>query len=151
MARTLHTCNTLRKQKYLENGTLSRPSKSCSASEFTFRESIVTQRNHHLHSQPSGAKNGILSFFFLHGDGITRFHDGPLFYFWYQYVPLSPMMCKRCIDYAVLAQASSKTTKTKSPYTLYRRPLAAGQHHTVPPGNRGQLNYNSLHEGVQFS
>ena len=39
---------------------------------------------------------------------------------------------------------SRKTTKTKSPFTLYRRPLAAGWHHTVPRGNHDKLTYESL-------
>ena len=44
-----------------------------------------------------------------------------------------------------------KQQKTTSPYTLYRRPSAAGQRHTVPPGNRGESTYKSLPSYTKLS
>ena len=43
------------------------------------------------------------------------------------------------------SQTFELNNKTKSLYTLYRRPSAAGQHHTMPPGKmRGESTHRSL-------
>ena len=79
---------------------------------------------------------------------ITRLHDDLLFYFWHQSVPLSPAMCKRRINYIIQFLHKCrviKTTKTKLPYTLYRRPLISSWPTSYcASGNRGQLSYRSL-------
>ena len=38
-----------------------------------------------------------------------------------------------------------------SPYALYRPPLAAGEHHTVPPGKRGESTYRPLPSYTKLS
>ena len=70
---------------------------------------------------------------------------------WYQSISLTRRKHKRCLQYTVTAQASSKTARTESPYSLYRRPLAADQNHTVPLGNHCELCYRTLPSYTQHS
>ena len=75
---------------------------------------------------------------------ITRDCENFIPFFWYQPVQLTMAHPCDTFVFSRIHRLSSKTTKTKSPYMLYRRPLAAGQRHSVPPGNRGEHSYRSL-------
>ena len=82
---------------------------------------------------------------------LTRHYGDFKLSLWYQSVALVP---RKCGDVSVLSQLhnfSSKTTKTTSPYALYRRPLAAGEHHSVPPGKLGESTYRPLPSYTKLS
>ena len=56
----------------------------------------------------------------------------------YQLVPLAVSHLSDDFVLSQIYRLLSKTMKTMSPYTLYRWPLAAGQHHTMPLGKCGK-------------
>ena len=99
-----------------------------------------------LHTELGGAENYILSIFFFflqdwryldtsetsyRSFGINVFH-----LLWHNILMPS--------SYPIFTDFRVKSTIKKSPYTLYRRSLAADQHQSVPQGNSGELIYKSL-------
>ena len=69
---------------------------------------------------------------------LTRYYGNLKPYFWYQSVALVPRKCKIVSILSQLDRFRVKQ-KTKSPYSLYRRSLAAVQHHTMPPASAANL------------
>ena len=93
-----------------------------------------------------------MALFFLRPSERPTRHQAMFFHhFWYQSVPLVVALFHSVSVFQKLSNISSKSTKTKSPDALYRRPLAAGQHHTVPPGNSGEHTYKTLPSYTQHS
>ena len=143
----LHICNTLQKRKYLENGTL----WTLLTFTIVFYEWFYTQNVYRYVAKRSATywtrwcpKSGFVVLLLSPFAHITRYCGNFIPFFWYQPVPLTVPQLNDTVVLSLVHRLSSKTTKTKSPYTLYRQPLAAGQHHTVPPGNRGELTYRPL-------
>ena len=93
-----------------------------------------------------------MAFFFFRPSERLTWHKAKFFrQFWYQSVPLVVALFHNVSVFQKLSNILNKATKTKLPYALYRRPLAAAQHHTVPSGNWDEHRYKTLLSYAQHS
>lgn len=87
-------------------------------SDFTPRTATVTWRNYRLHTEPRCAEKCILAICFLQGPAELNTTTTSWFTFGHS---THSQTVQIMLSYTASVRASSKTAKTKLPYTLYRQ------------------------------